>query len=134
VLTKPSRDATKKIRCRIAEELRALRGASPLEVITTMNPIIRGQANYFRPGASKKAYQALDNHLWQHLYKWARRRHPTKSRQWVVARYFGPFHSTRHDRWVYGDQETGAYLHHYAWTKISGTSRSPAGTHLTTRP
>jgi RNA-directed DNA polymerase len=118
VLTKPSRNAVKKIRCRIAKELRALRGASPLEVIATMNPIIRGQANYFRPGASTKAYQTLDNHLWQHLYKWARRRHPTKSRQWVVARYFGPFHPTRHDRWVYGDQQTGAYLHRYAWTKI----------------
>jgi RNA-directed DNA polymerase len=118
VLTKPSRDAIKKIRRRIAEELRALRGASPLEVIGTMNPIIRGQANYFRPGASKKAYQTLDNHLWQHLYKWARRRHPNKSRKWVTTRYFGPFNPHRHDRWVYGDQETGAYLHQYAWTKI----------------
>lgn len=118
VLTKPSHDAIKKIRCRIAEELRALRGASPLEVIATMNPIIRGQANYFRPGASKKAYQTLDDHLWQHLYKWARRRHPRKSRKWVTARYFGPYNPHRRDRWVYGDQETGAYLHQYAWTKI----------------
>jgi RNA-directed DNA polymerase len=118
VLTRPSRDARTKIRRRIADELRALRGASPLDVIRTMNPIIRGQANYFRPGASKKAYQALDNHLWQHLYKWARRRHPTKNRKWVTARYFGPFHPTRRDRWVYGDRETGAYLHQYAWTKI----------------
>jgi Group II intron, maturase-specific domain len=118
VLTKPSRNALKKIRRRIADELRALRGARPIEVISTMNPIIRGQANYFRPGASKKAYQTLDNHLWQHLYKWARRRHPHKSRTWVTARYFGPFHPTRRNQWVYGDHETGAYLHQYAWTKI----------------
>jgi RNA-directed DNA polymerase len=118
VLTKPSRDAVKKIRRRITDELRALRGASPLEVIGTLNPVIRGQANYFRPGASKKAYQRLDNHLWQHLYKWARRRHPNKSRRWVTARYFGSFHPQRRNRWVYGDRETGAYLHQYAWTKI----------------
>jgi RNA-directed DNA polymerase len=117
-LTKPSRDALKKIRRRIAEELRALRGASPTEVIIKMNPIIRGQANYFRPGASKKAYQSLDKHLWQHLYKWARRRHPKKGRRWVVARYFGPFNPHRRTRWVYGDRETGAYLHQYAWTPI----------------
>jgi len=117
-LTKPSRDALKKIRRRIAEELRALRGASPIEVIIKMNPIIRGQANYFRPGASKKAYQSLDHHLWQHLYKWARRRHPKKGRRWVTARYFGPIHPTRRNRWVYGDRETGAYLHQYAWTPI----------------
>jgi RNA-directed DNA polymerase len=118
VLTRPSRDALKKIRRRNAEELRALRGASPIEVINKMNPIIRGQATYFRSGASKKAYQSLDNHLWRHLYKWARRRHPNKSRRWVAARYFGPFHPRRRDRWVYGDRETGAFLHQYAWTAI----------------
>jgi RNA-directed DNA polymerase len=118
VLTKPSRSAIRKIRRRITGELRALRGASPIEVINKMNPIIRGQANYFRPGASKKAYQTLDSHLWQHLYKWARRRHPKKGRKWVVARYFGPYCPNRRNRWVYGDRETGAYLHQYAWTKI----------------
>jgi RNA-directed DNA polymerase len=118
ILTKPSRNALTKIRRRIADELRALRGASPAEVIMKMNPIIRGQANYFRPGVSKKAYQNLDYHLWQHLYTWARRRHPNKSRTWVAARYFGSYHPTRHDRWVFGDRDTGAYLHRYAWTKI----------------
>jgi RNA-directed DNA polymerase len=87
-------------------------------VIRTLNPIIKGQANYYRPGASKKSYQSLDEHLWQHLYKWARRRHPRKPRRWVTARYFGAFHPTRHDRWVFGDRDSGAYLHRYAWTKI----------------
>lgn len=118
VLTKPSRDALKRIRRRNAEELRVLRSASPAEVITTLNPIIRGQAFYYRPGASKKAYQALDNHLWQHLYKWARRRHPKKSRRWVTARYFGQYHPTRRNQWVFGDRDSGAYLHQYAWTTI----------------
>jgi RNA-directed DNA polymerase len=118
VLTKPSRDALKKIRRRIAAELRTLRGASPIEVINTMNPIIRGQANYFRPGASKKAFQGLDEHLWQHLYKGARHRHPRKPRRWVTARYFGPFHPTRRAQWVFGDRDSGAYLHQYAWTPI----------------
>src|SRR4051812_36350550 len=56
VLTKPSRDAMRTIRQRNAAELRALLHSSPAEVIARMNPIIRGQANYFRPGASKKAY------------------------------------------------------------------------------
>jgi len=118
VLTKPSRDALRKIRRRNAAEMRSLRGSKPIEVIATMNSIIRGQANYYRPGASKKAFQALDNHLWQHLYKWARRRHPKKNRHWVTARYFGSFHPTRTNKWIYGDHETGAYLHQYAWTKI----------------
>lgn len=118
VLTTPSRTALKKIRQRLAEELRSLRGADPVEVIATLNPIIRGQANYFRPGASKKAFQGLDYHLWRQLYQWARRRHPKKSRRWVTNRYFGAFDPARRDRWVFGDRESGAWLHRYAWTKI----------------
>jgi RNA-directed DNA polymerase len=118
VLTIPSRDALKKIRRRNAQELRTLRGASPAEVIATMNPIIRGQANYYRPGASSRAFTTLDNHLWQLLDKWARRRHPKKPRRWVTARYFGQYHPDRNDRWVFGDRDSGAYLHKYAWTKI----------------
>jgi RNA-directed DNA polymerase len=118
VLTKPSRDAMRKIRQRNAAELRELLHSSPTEVIARMNPIIRGQANYFRPGASKRAYQALDDHLWQHITKWARRRHPRKSRRWIAQRYFGAFHPTRADRWIFGDRASGAYLHRYAWTPI----------------
>jgi RNA-directed DNA polymerase len=65
------------------------------------------------PPSSNRSFSAVS-----HLYKWARRRHPRKPRRWVTARYFGEFHPARHDRWVFGDRETGAYLHRYAWTKI----------------
>lgn len=118
VLTRPSRNAMKKMRQRIADELRILRGASPEEVIRVLNPIIRGQANYYRIGASSKSFQALDNHLWRHLYKWALRRHLRKPRKWVMGRYFGAFNPARCNNWVFGDRQSGAYLHYYAWTKI----------------
>jgi RNA-directed DNA polymerase len=118
VLTRPSRDAMKKIRRRLADELRDMRGAPTAEVICKLNPVIRGQANYYRTGASKKSFQALDDYLWQKLYKWTLRRHPKKGRKWVTARYFGPYNPHRRNRWVFGDRETGAYLHQYAWTKI----------------
>jgi RNA-directed DNA polymerase len=83
VLTRPSGDAMRKLKQRIACELRALRGASPDTVIRVLNPIIRGQANYYRTGASSVVFHTLDGHLWQHTYKWARRRHPRKSRKWA---------------------------------------------------
>ncbi|MEV0570714.1 hypothetical protein [Dactylosporangium sp. NPDC050588] len=36
----------------------------------------------------------------------------------ITQRYFGQFHPTRKDRWVFGDRETGAYLQKFAWTRI----------------
>ena len=118
VLIKPSIDALKKIRRRLGEELRDLRGATPAVVIGQLNPIIRGQASYYRSGVSARAFAALDHHLWWHIYKWACRRHPNKGRRWVTARYFGAFSTARNDKWVFGDRDSGAYLHKYAWTKI----------------
>jgi RNA-directed DNA polymerase len=133
-LTKPSRDALSKIRRRNALELRALPGSSPAEVIMTMNPIIKGQANYYRSGASKKAFQNLDDHLWRCMDQWARRRHPRKPWKWISTRYFGAVNPSRRNRWVFGDRDSGAYLHQYAWTKIVRHAPVPAGTHPMTLP
>jgi len=118
VLTTPSRTALKKIRQRLAEELHSLRGAATADVIGVLNPIIRGQANYYRPGVSSRAFKGLDNYMWRLLNKWARRRHRNKPPRWVAAHYFGGFHPTRCDKWVFGDRESGAWLYKYAWTPI----------------
>jgi RNA-directed DNA polymerase len=118
VLTKPSKDALAKIRRRLRQELRGLRGATTEAVIRRLNPIIRGQAAYHRTGVSTKAWAALDNHLWRHLYTWGLHRHRNKGRKWVTARYFGTFNKARNDKWVFGDRASGAYLHKYSWTKI----------------
>jgi len=118
VLTKPSKDALKKIRRRLREELRDLRGAKTEAVIGRLNPIVKGQANYYRHGVSTAAYAALDSYLWWHTHKWARHRHPRKSRKWVATHYHGNFNKARNDKWVFGDRASGAYLHKYAWTKI----------------
>ena len=118
LLTRPSASAVRRIRQRLAMEVRSLRGDNAIMVIRRLNPIIRGWAAYYRGVVAKEVFSNLDNHLWQHLYRWALRAHPNKPKQWVVARYFGRFNQARTDRWVFGDRDSGAYLRQFAWTKI----------------
>jgi RNA-directed DNA polymerase len=118
LLTKPSNDALRRIRKRLSAEVKALRGANADAVIAKLNPIIAGWAAYYRIGASKRAFGALDAHLWRLVYKWARFSHPNKSTRWAIARYFGMFNHARRDKWVFGSQETGFYLRKFAWTPI----------------
>jgi RNA-directed DNA polymerase len=118
LLIKPSKEAMTKNRQRLSEEMRALRGAGPAEIIWRLNPVIRGWAAYYRPAVASEAFHKLDDHAWQLLYRWARRRHPAKPWHWVAARYFGKFNQLRQDRWVFGDRDSGVYLHKFAWTKI----------------
>ena len=118
LLTKPSNDAMRRIRRRLSAEVRALRGSNADAVIAKLNPIITGWAAYYRIGVSKRLFNALDAHVWKRVYKWARFTHGNKSKHWVRARYFGAFHPSRQDHWVFGDRDSGAYLTRFAWTKI----------------
>jgi RNA-directed DNA polymerase len=79
---------------------------------------VRGWAAYYRTVVSSEIFTALDHYLWKLTYKWAKHSHPNKPVRWVVRRYFGTFNKSRRDQWVFGDRDSGAYLHRCAWTKI----------------
>ncbi|MGH3711084.1 MAG: group II intron reverse transcriptase/maturase [Pseudonocardiaceae bacterium] len=118
LLTKPSNDAMRRIRKRLSTEVKALRGANADMVIAKINPIITGWAAYYRIGVSKRAFGALDAHMWRLVYKWASFSHSNKSKRWVIARYFGMFNPARQDKWIFGSRDTGFYLRKFAWTPI----------------
>ncbi|MGQ4601638.1 group II intron reverse transcriptase/maturase [Nocardia sp. R6R-6] len=118
LLTKPSKDAVKRIRRRLREEVRALYGCNAAGVLRALTPIIRGWSAYYRKAVSSKIFAWLDRYLWRLLWEWARRRHGRKSRDWIYNRYFGRFDKSRNDKWVFGDRVSGAYLPKFAWTKI----------------
>jgi RNA-directed DNA polymerase len=118
LLIKPSTAAVKRIRKRLAAEMKALHGANAQAVLIRLNPIIRGWSAYYRHVVSSRIFNELDYYMWKLAYKWARRSHPRKSKRWITARYFGAFNLARRDRWVFGNAETGAYLVKFVWTKI----------------
>ena len=108
----------KRIRERLRTEMRALRGANAAAVITKLNPIIRGWAAYYRTVVSSQVFATLDNYLWKLTYKWANAATRTSRSAGSSTRYFGQFNKSRHDRWVFGDRDSGAYLLKFAWTNI----------------
>ncbi|MCX4093596.1 group II intron reverse transcriptase/maturase [Nocardia sp. alder85J] len=118
LLIKPSKAAVRRIRERLRTEIRALRGSNARAVVARLSPIIKGWAAYYRGVVSKRTFNVLDDYLWVLTYKWATYSHPTKSRWWVSARYFGKFNKFRNNRWVFGDAATGAHLVRFSWTDI----------------
>jgi RNA-directed DNA polymerase len=118
LMTKPSAAAVRRLKLRLAAEMRSLRGSNAQAVIIRLDPIVRGWAAYYRSVVASRVFTALDNYMWRLTYKWARHNHPNKPRRWVVDRYFGKFNKFRNDRWVFGDRDHGAYLPKFAWTNI----------------
>jgi RNA-directed DNA polymerase len=114
----PSKESVKRLRRRLSADVRSMRGANAAAVVFRLNPVVRGWSAYYRSVVSGRVFTGLDHHVWHLTYRWARRSHPNKSRGWAASRYFGKFHKSRQDRWVFGDRDSGAYLTKFAWTKI----------------
>ncbi len=111
----PSKKSERGIRKRLKDEWSRLPGQNVDVVLRTLNPIIRGWANYFRIGRSMPTFNRLD--WWMHRRKrrWARRRHAGKTSGWLTRRYWGKLKPGSLDRWVFGDKQTGAYLLQFSW-------------------
>lgn len=102
-LIKPAQEKVKKHYDKIADII-SRHNSSPQKVlISKLNPVIRGWANYYSSGVSKKTYSKLDHLIWQRLKRWCERRHPKKSVTWVLKKYFK---SVGDRNWVFGDKES----------------------------
>src|SRR6266496_2071929 len=117
LLIKPGKAAIRRLRKRLAAELRRLRGSNVMAVLAKLAPIIRGWAAYYRGVVSSRLFSSLDHYLWQLLYKWATWSHANKPKSWIVGRYFGKFNKFRNDRWVFG-HDSDTYLVKFSWTDI----------------
>ena len=117
LLITPSKESQKKIRKKLREEWRRMKGAPVGAVIKRLNPIIRGWANYFRIGVSSKVFSKLSNHLHRRQMRYAKHRHPNKSKHWRVRKYWGKIEG-RNDKWVFQDKQSGAYMWKFSWIPI----------------
>ncbi len=118
LLIKPSKAAVKRIKHKLAERMRRLRGQNVSAVLAEICPITRGWASFYRSVVSKKTFNSVDDYLWRLTYKWARRSHTGKPKHWITRRYFGQFNPSRSNHWVFGDTASGAYLPLMVWTPI----------------
>lgn len=117
LLIKPSDAAVRRLRKRLATEMRGLRGSNAMAVLARLNPIIRGWTAYYRGVVSSRLFSSLDHYLWQLLYKWATWSHANKPKSWIVGRHFGKFNKFRNDKWVFG-HDSDTYQVKFSWTNI----------------
>jgi RNA-directed DNA polymerase len=109
LLIKPAKKSIKALLLKIRTTLKSHQHLSAGQLITKLNPIIRGWANYHRHVVSKKVFVYIDHRIHQLLWRWAKRRHRNKGKRWIYAKYFRP--KGRHQVGFYGqlEKEDGSY-------------------------
>lgn len=97
-LIKPAPKNVKAFLQKIRTTIKAHKSARAGDLIEKLNPMIRGWAVYHRHQVSKQIFNQVDAAIFQALWKWAKRRHPSKPKQWIKEKYF----QTKGDRnWVF---------------------------------
>jgi RNA-directed DNA polymerase len=98
LLIMPSRDAQTAVWRKVRDIIRGNKATTQSILIRVLNPVIRGWAYYHRHVVSRRAFQKLDDLIWNALWRWAVQRHSNKGKRWVRKCYF---HIIRSRHWVF---------------------------------
>lgn len=88
LLIKPARQSVRSVLDKARERIKGCRGHKAAVLIRTLNPLVRGWANYHRHIVPKRIFGRVDYFLSRMIWHWLRRQHPNKSRGWIKRRYF----------------------------------------------
>jgi len=103
-LIKPSNQKIKVHYNHISEVIEQHKTAPQAALITHLNPIIKGWANYYRTVISKEIFSELGKKVYKKLKSWAKRRHPSKTGEWVAKKYWQTIGG---DNWVFATRQEG---------------------------
>ena len=87
LLIKPSRQNVRNFLAEIKTTFRENLHTPVNELISTLNPKIRGWALFHRSIVSKEIFNYVDNYIFCELERWMQRRHPGKTRFWRHKKY-----------------------------------------------
>ncbi len=98
LLVKPSKKSIKKFTDKVSITIENGKAWTQESLIDSLNPIITGWSNYHHSVVSSKIFGKLDNIIWNMLWHWAKRRHSTKTKPWVISKYW---HTVGNRNWVF---------------------------------
>ena len=92
------------------------------ELISKLNPIIRGWANYYCYSSAKETFNYIDYRIWKMLWQWSLRRHrkENKGKQWIRDRYFM---NIGNRKWIFGERKENTLLFNRSFR--AGVNYSP---------
>ncbi len=104
VLSKPAKSSVKELLAHLRKLIKSKATVKTVSLISMLNPLIMGWANYYRFCAAKDTLRYVDHHIFGMLYRWIKRRHPNKSWAWCKKRYF---RREKRRNWVFSAKQQG---------------------------
>ena len=88
LLIKPQKEKVLNLLKSCKEVLDNNKSAKQSNMIFMLNQKLIGWGMYYRHVVSKDTFSKVDHQIWWETFRWAKRRHPNKSKSWIVNKYF----------------------------------------------
>ena len=85
---KPSKSSIKRHVYRLGETVRRHQHKEQTRLIRALNSLIIGWSRYYSTVVSQVVFSKVDYALFTQLFAWAKRRHPNRSKWWIVEQYW----------------------------------------------
>jgi RNA-directed DNA polymerase len=82
LLIKPSTESVQAVQKKLKDQWSNAQGSNVQSVLTKLNPMIRGGANYFRTAVAKEIFSKLDSWRFYKADRSTRWTHPNKPKDW----------------------------------------------------
>lgn len=88
LIIKPAKNSVQRFLDDIRETIKLNATSKTENLIRLVNQKIQGWANYYAHVCSSRTFSYVDHHIFHALWRWSKRRHPSKSREWIKTKYF----------------------------------------------
>ncbi len=84
----PAKEAVLSLKWKVGNLCRKYVSAPMPALIKALNQTQRGWGNYHRHVVASEAFSEIDTYVYEQLWRMIRRRHPNKSKKWLVRKYW----------------------------------------------
>lgn len=112
---KPSKSSIKRHIHQLGETARRHQHKEQTRLIRALNSLIIGWSRYYSTVVSQDIFEKVEYLLFARLFAWAKRRHPNKSKWWIVDQYW---HITKGKGWRFQPPGSDYQLYQHRSTPI----------------
>lgn len=101
MLITPAKDNVRDFKENTNAVIRKCQALPAHELISILNPKLRGWANYHRHIVAGRVFGDVDNCMYKKLWNWMRKKHPKKRISWLVRKYW----SKAYKLWIFSSKD-----------------------------
>ena len=117
--TYPSKTALAAIKAKVRALTQGNTNQTLANLLSRLNPVLRGWANYFRHGVSARTFSYLNAFSWRRVVNWLRHKHPRASWKWLRRRHLPRWRPTDGEVSLFNPASVPITRYYYRGTKIA---------------